>query len=44
LVFGSTLGIWQALNFHFLIRDNLIRHFNKIQNWKNAKNQIDESE
>ncbi len=34
VVYGSTLGVWEAFTLHWLVRDNLIRHMNEIKQHK----------
>lgn len=31
IVYGSTLGVWEAFTLHWLVRDNLIRHMSQIK-------------
>ena len=26
IVFGSSIGVWEAFTLHWLVRDNLMRH------------------
>ena len=30
IMFGSSLGVWSGLTMHFLVRDNLLRHVEKL--------------
>lgn len=30
IVYGSTLGVWAGITMHFLVRDHLIQHVEKI--------------
>ena len=32
IMFGSSLGVWSGLTMHFLVRDNLLRHVEKLIN------------
>ena len=32
IMFGSSLGVWSGLTMHFLVRDNLLKHVEKLIN------------
>jgi len=40
IVYGSTLGVWSALTMHLLVRDNLIRHTERILSHNRKKSEI----
>lgn len=35
IIFGSTLGLWSGFTMHFLVRDNLLKHFEILMNSNN---------
>jgi len=41
ILYGSTMGIWEAFTMHFLVRDNLIKYVENIIKPKNETNMKD---
>ena len=40
ITFGLSIGVWTGLTSHFIIRDNLAKHLEKIRQWIDSKNNI----